>query len=370
MNQAIPSIGVEEEYQLVDPVSGQLIPRCKQVMAEIGKSIRADIQHELHLNQIEMASRICHTLADVRDSLCDTRHQLIEAARRTGAALVAAGTNPLPLPEDEALTPKERYRTMSQRYQLIARDLLIFGCHVHVSIPDKRLGLRVMNASSRWLPLLQALSANSPYWDGEDTGYSSFRRELWVQWPMAGAPPHFMDVDDYDACIDQLIRCGAIKDESFIYWDIRLPTKTPTIEFRAADVMLAVDEVVGYVGLVRALVMQATHDADDPASQHRIRPSILSHAIWQAARYGVGEDLVDPFTCERLSATVLAERMLQYIRPALDRSGDREIVEQYIQNVLDHGNGADRQRAEIRKQGTLSAMVRYAISETARVDHC
>src|SRR6056297_2764347 len=251
----IPTVGVEEEYQLVDPTSGALMPNCKEVMQSLrtpkrGATPTAEIHHELHLNQIEMASEVCHSLDEVRSVLESTRSRLIRAAKESGCELASAGTNALAVPAEPSLTPKDRYRLMTNRYQMIARDLLIFGCHVHVHMPDRELGVRVMNRCRRWLPVLQAMTANSPFWDGVDTGYASYRRELWAQWPMAGPPPHFSDLTDYQACVDELTRCGAIKDESFLYWDIRLPMKVPTIEFHAADVMTRIEETVGYVGLV------------------------------------------------------------------------------------------------------------------------
>jgi carboxylate-amine ligase len=365
MSHPVPSIGVEEEYQLIDPATGQLVPNCKDVMRQLSGDVRADIQHELHLTQIEMASTVCHTLDEVRSSIQKVRGQLIKAAERTGAALVAAGTNPLPLPESESFTPKQRYRTMYERFQQIARDLLIFGCHVHIAMEDRTLGVQVMNQTRRWLPALQAISANSPFWNGEDTGYASYRRELWAQWPMAGPPPHFDSLDDYASCVDDLTRCGAIQDESFIYWDIRLPTKVPTIEFRCGDVMLSLDETVGYTGLVRGLVMQATKDVVAKRFNKPIRANVLSHATWQAARYGVNAELVDPLHCERCSATELVSRLLDHIHPSLKESGDLTCVEEYVNRVLTRGTGADRLRGAYHN-GNLVDVVQYAIEETRR----
>ncbi|QDV86325.1 carboxylate-amine ligase [Planctomycetes bacterium TBK1r] len=366
MAPSIPSIGVEEEYQLVDPTSGRLLPNCKRVIEQIGKQTTAEIQHELHLTQIEMASKVCKTLDEVRRSVSIVRGDLIVAAGNTGSALVAAGTNPLPVPASDSFTPKRRYQVMSQRFQQIARDMLIFGCHVHVSMEDRSMGVQVMNQCRRWLPILQALSANSPYWDGEDTGYASYRRELWAQWPMAGPPPHLDDLADHEACVDELVRAGAIKDESFIYWDIRLPTKVPTIEFRGADVMLAVEETVGYAGLIRAIVMQAMQDIHSNRINRPIRPSLLSYAMWHAARYGISKDLVDPLTCEKLAAKEAVFRLLDEVRPSLERAGDEQCVNGYVQRLFDVGIGADRQRAAVGPDGDVAQAVHYAISETGR----
>lgn len=365
MNNPIPTIGVEEEYQLVDPATGELLPNCKAVMKTLrtsgsSKTLDSEIQHELHLNQIEMASDVCGSLSEVRDTLIGTRRALIQAAKANDCELASAGTNPMPIPADKTLTPKDRYQSMTDRYQHIARELYIFGCHVHVAMEDRHLGLQVMNRCRRWLPLLQAITANSPYWDGADTGYASFRRELWAQWPMAGPPPHFEDLKDYQHCVEELTSVGAIQDESFIYWDIRLPTKVPTIEFRGADVMTRVDETVGYVGLVRAMVMTATKEVLQDAPLKVIRPSVLSYALWHSARFGMADQLIDVTTSEKVTASVLVDRVMNELNGSLDKTGERDPVDAFIQSVLTGGTGADRQR----QAGRLAEVVRNVVAET------
>lgn len=368
MHYEIPSIGVEEEYQLVHPESGELLPNCKQVMQTLrqtgsGDSLDSEIQHELHLNQIEMASDVCHSLREIRDALESTREKLAQAATQNGCRLASAGTNPLRIPDEEALTPKDRYQAMTERFQQIARDLFIFGCHVHVSMDDRELGVAVMNRCRRWLPILQAITANSPFWDGSDTGYASYRRELWAQWPMAGPPPHFDSLDDHQSCVDELIACGAIADESFIYWDIRLPTKVPTIEFRGADVMTRVEETVGYVGLVRAIVMQAVAEEHSGRQPTPIRPNVLSYAIWQAARYGMSGDLVDPATCRKMPALELLLKTMAELESVLDATGEREPVDDYVDFLRRSGTGAERQRV-LAQQKDLRGIVLGVVEAT------
>lgn len=362
---AVFSVGVEEEYQLVDPDTWELRPNCKRVMRNIRTKPEADIQHELHLNQIEMASPVCNTLAEVRESVTECRQLLIEAATKSGSLLASAGTNPLPLPDDPAVTPNRRYRVMTDRFQQLARDLLIFGCHVHVEMKDQRTGIEVMNRSRRWLPMLQALTANSPYWDGHDTGYASYRRELWAQWPIAGPPPEFTGLQEYKSCIADLVKAEAIADETFIYWDIRLPTKVPTIEFRGADVMSLAEETVGYVGVVRALVMQCVSDYDHKFKTHSVHPSLLCFAMWHAARYGVTESLIDPLECSTIPVKEMAGLLLGYIEPSLDQSGDGNIVTQFVNHAIENGNGAVRQRRAAGKELDLGAVVENVVRETA-----
>lgn len=371
--QSVPKIGVEEEYQLVDPLTGLLTPDCRQVMQRITTQPESEIQHELHLNQIEMASPVCKTLDEARTHLTEVRRLLGDSARRVDTALVAAGTNPFAIPDSPDTTPLERYQQMTQRYQQIARDLLIFGCHVHVEMPDRELGLQVMNRARRWLPLLQALTANSPYWNDADTGYASYRREIWSQWPMAGPPPHFDTFPDYEKCIEALMGVKAIPDASHIYWDIRLPTKVPTIEFRVADVCTQVEETVGFAAVVRAIVMQATTDIHDGRNYNRIDPYVLSYAMWHAARYGTSDQLIDPDLNESVTAGKLVDRLLRYLRPSLEHSKSTEIVSDYLHNMVVRENGASRQRRLVRETphddnsvpANYLPMVRQLILETA-----
>lgn len=266
----------------------------------------------------------------------------------------------MPIPADATLTPHDRYQSMTDRYQHIARELYIFGCHVHVAMDDRNLGLQVMNRCRRWLPLLQAITANSPYWDGADTGYASFRRELWAQWPIAGPPPHFDDLKDYEQCVEELTSIGAIQDESFIYWDIRLPTKVPTIEFRGADVMTRVDETVGYVGLVRAMVMTAMKEVQQDAPLKSVRPSVLSYSLWHSARFGATDQLIDVSTCQKIPASDLVDRVMSELNAALDATDEREFVDAFVRSVLTNGTGADRQR----ESDDLADVVRQVVGET------
>lgn len=365
------SVGVEEEYQIVDAETGRLRPDCDSLMAGLaigaegdGAEEAAEIHHELHLTQIEMASPVCTTLDQVRSQVAAVRGRLIGAARRVGAELVAAGTNPMPPPGDDDLTPKPRYLSMALQYQQLARRLRIFGCHVHVDMPDRELGVQVMNHARRWLPSLQALTANSPYWEGEDTGYASYRRELWVQWPMAGPPLPFENAADLKQCVNDLVKTGAIEDATRIYWDVRLPERVPTIEFRVMDVMTRIEETVACVGLIRALVERCQRDVLAGVPAPVVRPQVLTVAMWHAARYGIGEELIDAATCQKVSAADHLEELLDFVRDPLEAAGDYGRVRSGVQRMIDLGGGAARQRAMCR-EGTLRDVVRRLAEHTA-----
>lgn len=365
----IPSIGVEEEYQLVDPQTGMLSPKGRAVLKLARKATDANIQHELHLEQIEMASPVLDDSAQVRDCLSSTRGTLMQASAANGVAIVAAGTNPCKLPEHVFITPNRRYELMAEQYQALARELVIFGCHVHVDMPDRDLGVRVMNHARPWLPVLQAMSANSPFWHGQDTGYESYRRELWVRWPMSGIPDWFENLDAYQRCVRLLVRAGAIDDESKIYWDIRLPAKIDTIEFRIFDIQTEVEDCVALVAITRALVMRCEKAVlcNEPAP--RVRPELLRSAVWQAARYGLNLRLMDPFHCNQTSAMKHVADLMRYIEEPLRVLGDDETVAEYWQRLRATGTPSMRQRKILesvgRKEGKL---VQKLIQQTASED--
>ena len=285
------TLGVEEEYQIIDPHTRRLRPRVAQVLPQAEDVLGENAQPEFHASQIEMATPVCATLAEVRAQVIRARRALLDAAAKDGHQIGAAGTHPFSGSAEQPITPKERYESMAEQYGQLAKELVIFGCHVHVGLPDPEAGVAVMNRARQWLAPLVALCANSPFWEGADTGYASYRTELWVRWPMAGPPLPFASRAEYDALVQALVATGSISDASKIYWDIRLPEKTPTVEFRMADVCLRVDEAVMLAGLVRALARTCYEQRDEPLQP--ARPELLRAAHWRAARYGLEGELID-----------------------------------------------------------------------------
>jgi carboxylate-amine ligase len=361
----VPTIGVEEEYELVSKGTGELSPAGRAVLRFARDTTTANIQHELHLEQIEMASPILRTSSEVRDCLLETRSALMEAAGASGAALVATGTNPMPLPANVMTTPKPRYLEMEQEYQALARELIICGCHIHIDMPDKEVGVQVMNFTRAWLPLLQAMSANSPYWNGEDTGYASYRRELWARWPMAGVPGWFDDYADYKNCMRDLIRSRAIDDETKVYWDTRLPLHLPTLEFRVFDVQTEIEDCVALVAITQALAMRCEALVRRGEHPPRLRREPLRSAMWRAARYGLSQQLIDPIACEPVDAFQLVGQLIAFVEEPLDVLGDKALVDDYVARLRSRGVPAECQRRVFREsQQSLRAVVEYLVART------
>jgi carboxylate-amine ligase len=363
------TLGIEEEYQIVDAQTGALRPIAGRVREWARRTLGEDeVQHELYLSQIETASPVCETLAEAREHLQRLRGALHRAAAKAGGRIAAAGTHPFSHWDAQAVTPKERYEGLAATFQQLVRELVIFGCHVHVGMPDREAALRVMNQARVWLAPLLALSANSPFWLGEDTGYASFRTELWGRFPMAGPPHRFADLAEHDALVEDLIRAGAIRDATNLYWDIRIPERVPTIEFRVADVCLTIDEAVMVAGLVRALARTcheaAERDRERPAPA--VRPELLRAAHWQAARHGLDGELIDVAGARLVPAGELIGSLLSFTRAALEASGDWYEVSALVEQTLARGNGAARQRQAFTREGRIDGVVAFITAETAK----
>ncbi|WP_236648660.1 carboxylate-amine ligase [Spirosoma sp. 209] len=360
------TLGVEEEYQIVDPETRQLQSDAQLILPEARATVGDQVTPEMYRSQIEIGTPVCQTLGQVRDELNRLRSELITAAEKTGNRIVAAGTHPFSHWEDQKLTRRARYRDLATDFQQLTREQLIFGCHVHVGIPDREIAIQVMNRSRPWLSVLLALAGNSPFWLGTDTGYASFRTEIWGRWPTAGIPQVFDAWADYEQLVNELASTGIIADASKIYWDVRPSSHYDTLEFRVTDVCLTVDEAVLIAGLVRALARTCAWDAERYAPFRHVRTELVQAAKWQAARFGLTDQLIDVQAAQAVPARQLVDQLLAYVSPALDVYGDRNEITKLIDKVFGEGNGASRQRAVFEQTEKLEDVVDYLIAETAR----
>jgi carboxylate-amine ligase len=359
------TLGVEEEYQLVDPDSRELRSRAGRVLPAAEAELGDRVHPELYRSQVEMNTPVCATLAEVRDAVRRTRRALAEAAGREGLRIAAAGTHPFSHWRDQTVTPRTRYRNLERDHRQVFREQVVFGCHVHIGIDDREAAIQTMNRVRPWLPVLLALSANSPFWLGADTGYASYRSEVWNRWPMAGMPQVFASRAEYDALVEALVATGSLREPTKLYWDVRPSTRFETLEFRVADVCLGVDEAVMVAGLARALAFTchqaALRGEPDPAP----RPELLRAAKWRAARHGLGADLVDVLGRRSRPAPELVEAFLGAVRPGLEAGGDLEEVTELVRATVARGTGADRQRRALARAGRLEAVVDLVVEETA-----
>lgn len=358
------TLGVEEEYQIVDAGTRELTARGAEVLPLAELTLSDDVQPELQSSMIEIATPVCETLADVRRELNRARRGVIDAARQKGSRIAAAGTHPFSAWSEQRITPKERYQKIAADFGTIAHETVIFGCHVHVGLERREVALDVMNrVRSRLSPLL-ALAANSPYWLGEDTKYASFRTEVWSRWPMSGPPLAFDSDADYDRLVKSLIETGIIEDETKLYWDLRPSGRFPTLEFRVADVCMTIDEAVMLAGLVRALARTAYLEGQRDEPVTAARHELVRVAHWQAARFGLDGDLIDVRGERTVRAHELVESMVAELREALEEAGDYEEVSSLVRASLLRGNGATRQRRAFARAGRLEDVVDYVIAQT------
>ncbi len=336
-------------------------PQPAPAGAQLAGDPSTAVEHEFKLEQAEIASAPTADIDVLIDDLGARRGEIIAAAGDRGLRVAALGTSPLRT--DPTPTPDERYQRMHEHFALVAADQLTCGMHVHVSVGSRAEGVVAIDAIRGWLPVLLAISANSPFWDGRDSGYASYRSVSWGRWPTAGATAPFGDEAGYDAAVARLIRAGAALDDGMIYFDARLSAKYPTVEIRVADVTQRVDDAALIAALARALVHTAVAGqlGESPLDAASVRA-----ASWRAARFGLLGELVDPRDGQLVAADDLLDRVFETLRPALRNTGDLGIVDAGIARVLRAGTGADLQRADLARNASVGDVVDAAVGRTSQ----
>jgi carboxylate-amine ligase len=362
------TIGVEEEFFLVDVESRRLKPVASDVLAAAGPVGDGEVEAELQQCQIETGTGICRTLDEVHEELVRLRRAVAAAAREVACAIASSGSLPLGFEEGSRVTPKPAYLRLEDDYRLVTHEQLVCGCHVHIGIADPEVAIQVMNRARSWLPTLLALTANSPFWQGRDSGYASFRTEVWQRWPTAGTPATFASRAEYDDLVRTLLAVEAIDDPARIYWDIRPSAKFDTLEFRVGDANLTVDETVMTAGLVRALARtchrQVLGAGRGPDRACDPRPELRRAAAWRAARFGLGGTLIDLDGGRSRPAAEMVDRLVDLLRPALVEDGDWDRVRSLVVDVVTGGTGATRQRRAFVPRRRLEDVVDFVVSET------
>ncbi|MDP8930384.1 MAG: glutamate--cysteine ligase [Actinomycetota bacterium] len=322
------------------------------------------VNPELRRSMIETETPVCGSLGELRGELARLRRELAAAALGEGARIAAGGTHPLADAERQEITDKQRYHEIAETYQQLADEQLIFGCHVHVSVGNRDHTVRTLHRTRPWLAVLKALGTNSPFWQGRDTGYASYRTLLYDRWPVCGMPDPFGSAARYDEVVEDLEATGTVPDPSHLKWDARLSPQHQTLEFRVLDICMTVDETVMAAGLARSLARtcygQVVRDEDPPQP----RPEVMRIARWSAARYGIGEKLVDLATCRSVPAREMVERFLDFLRPDLENYGEWDEVSQLVGRTLEQGTAARRQREAAERGGGLTAVVDLLVEQT------
>lgn len=366
MGQELRKVGVEEELLLVDPGSGEMLAVSPRVLHEHRVSpaadrdeAQSDLDSELQQHMVETRTEPERDLARIADQIRMARRTALAAATSAGATIVAVGNAPL-VPADPPFTNDPRYRLIGERFGRVGRTAGTLGMHVHVDIASEEEGVRVLDRVRPWLPVLVALSANSPYARNADTGYASWRQLVWSRWPTAGPAEPFGSVAEYRRVSEALVGSGAALDDGGLYFDARLAARYPTVEIRVADVCTDVDDALLVAALCRALVETVAEQRELP----ELRSDLLRAASWRAARYGTDGDLVHPVTGELSPAADVIAALVERVRPALDRAGDLDLVSEGVTRLTMVGNGARRQRHAFETTGDLAGVVLDAVERT------
>ncbi|MET8143573.1 glutamate--cysteine ligase [Sphaerisporangium sp. NPDC005288] len=361
------TMGMEEEFLLIDPRSGRLRPAAGQVLRRLGGLAACRVVPELTRCQVETNSAVHTDLRALAADLLRLRALVSAAASDAGAALSACGTCLVGCGGMPPLSAAPRYRRMYEQFRALLYGQGVCGCHVHVGVADREEAVGVSNHVRPWLPLLQALTANSPITDGEDTGYASWRAMLWARWPSAGPPPYFLSAGHYDGLLRGLRASGAILDRGMVYWLIRLSHHLPTLEFRSADTCATVEEAVLLAALVRALAATALVEVRRGVPGPPVDHTLLCAAYWRSARDGMEGAVYDPITGRVVPAWTLAERLVETVRPALAAAGDLAPVTAALRRMRRSGSGAERQRAAHRRRGQVGDVAELLVRQTTQV---
>lgn len=357
------TLGIEEEFQIVDPVTRELRSHIQEILAGGKMFLKEHVKPEMHQSVVELGTEICSDVRCARQQVIQMRSKLAMLAARDGLRIASAGTHPFSHWMDQLITADERYATIVQDMQQIARANLIFGLHVHVGIPDREEGIDIMNQARYFLPHLYALSVNSPFWLGQNTGLKAYRQMIFERFPRTGIPDAFESLSEYEDYLKLLVTTGCIDNAKKIWWDIRLHPLFDTIEFRICDAQSRVDDTIALAAIMQAIVVKL-HKLRSENVTFRMYPRrLIEENRWRASRYGLDGKMIDfGRKCETDERELLQE-MLEFIAPEIAELGNGREVE-HIERIMREGTGADRQLAVWERTGDIKAVVDHLVEET------
>jgi glutamate---cysteine ligase / carboxylate-amine ligase len=357
------TIGIEEEYQIIDPATRELTSYVTRILEDGRSFLHERVKPELHQSQIEVGTAVHQTIGSARADLIYLRTALSDLAARRGLQIAAAGTHPFSCWQQSQVTPFERYLGLAKDMGVLAQQLLIFGTHVQVGVEDPDLRIDLMNQARNYLAPLLALSASSPFWEGRETGLSSYRSIIFRSFPRTGIPPTFNSNKHFEETLATLVESGCIEDGSKLWWDIRPSAKYPTLEFRIFDVCTRVEESLCIAALTQALLAKLYRLRRDGLTVRLYPSELLYENKWRAMRYGLDGELIDFTERRALPMREAVVRLLEFVDDVVDELGSRKEVE-YALTILREGTSAHRQLCRYRDSGDLKAVVDGLIEET------
>jgi carboxylate-amine ligase len=358
------SIGIEEEYQTIDPETFDLRSHIQTELMAKGKRVLAEkVKAEMHQSVVEVGTGVCKDMAEARTDMVNLRRQMLQLAAENGLLLVAGATHPFADWRAQDISPDERYLQVVEDMQLVARANLIFGLHVHIGIEDRETAIHLMNQVRYFLPHLLAISTNSPFWLGMNTGLKSYRTKVFDKFPRTNIPDTFASWADYEAFVNLLIRTNCIDNAKKIWWDVRPHPFFPTIEVRICDLPMRVDETLAIAALIQATIYKLWQLHAKNQAWRSFSRALIMENKWRASRYGIDGSLIDFGREIEAPERQLFEEYLAFVDDAADALGSRREIDG-IRWIMKHGTGADRQLAAYEKSNDLRQVVQFMAEET------
>ncbi len=367
LNLSSFTIGIEEEYMVLDPLTRELKSHEQRIVVEGQKLLKDKVKAEMHQAVVEVGTDICKDINEAAADVTNLRHKISEIAGSMGLWVGASGTHPFSHWHSQLITDNIRYQEMVNELQEAARSNLIFGLHVHIGITDRKLAIHIANTARYFLPHVYALSTNSPFWIGRKTGYKSYRSKVFDKFPRTGIPEYFESIEAYDNYINLLIKTNCIDNAKKVWWDMRVHPFYNTIEFRVCDVPLTINETLSIAALFQAICAKLYKLRKENLNFIVYQRALINENKWRASRYGIDGELIDFGKEIEVSTRKLIMELLNFVDDVVDELGSRHIINNIL-NILEKGTGADRQLDVFEKTNNLISVVDYINSQFLVLD--
>ncbi|HEX3742920.1 MAG TPA: carboxylate-amine ligase [Bryobacteraceae bacterium] len=358
------TIGIEEEYQTVDPETRDLKSHISAEIIQKGRTLLEErVKPEMHQSVVEIGTGVCANIQEARAEILDIRRQIVTLARANGLRLSAGGTHPFAHWANQEIYPDDRYRIIVEDMKMVARANLIFGLHVHIGVEDRETAIQIMNGARYFLPHILALSTNSPFWMGMDSGLRSYRCKVFDKFPRTNIPDVYSSWSEFEDYVDLLIRTKCIDNAKKIWWDIRPHPHFPTLEFRICDMPMRLDETIAIAALCQAVIAKLYKLHEQNLTFRHYSRSLIMENKWRAARYGLEGKLIDFGKQQEVPVRQLIGEIIDFTADVVEELGSQNEIA-YIEHILDEGSGADRQLRVFHETNDLKQVVDYMITET------
>ena len=357
------TLGIEEEFAIIDPATRELRSHIHEILEDGKVTLKEQIKPEMHQSVVELGTEICQSIVDAREHVLGLRSKLASLAARSGLKIASVGTHPFSHWHDQLITEGERYEEIVKDMQLLARANLIFGLHVHVGIPDRDSAIQVMNQTRYFLPHIYALSVNSPFWVGRNTGLRGYRLKVFERFPRTGIPDAFESLSEYEDYCKLLVKTGCIDNPKKIWWDIRLHPFFNTLELRVCDAQSRVDDTLALAALIQALIAKLYKLFRQNTTFRVYRRRLLDENRWRASRYGIEGKLIDFGREAEVETRSLLNELIEFVSTEIVELGSIREFE-HIERIMREGTGADRQLAVWERTHDMKAVVDQIVAET------